>query len=111
MTPGLGRFPGKGNGNPHQYSCLENPTDQGAWQATVHGAARVGHDLATKLPPLPRVSRCQGLKCKSDWGTVPVSTEFANSGNKQKTTAEKQQKGKVRPSFKCQVAYENSVSE
>ena len=29
--PGLGRFPGEGNGNPFQYSCLENPTDGGAW--------------------------------------------------------------------------------
>ena len=38
-------------GNPHQYSCLENPMDRGAWQATVHGVATVGHDLATKLPP------------------------------------------------------------
>ena len=34
--PGLGRFPGEGNGNPLQYSCLENPMDGGAWQATVH---------------------------------------------------------------------------
>ena len=50
--PGLGRSPGEGNGNPLQYSCLENPMDRGAWQATVHGVARVGHDLATKpLPP------------------------------------------------------------
>ena len=39
------------NGNPRQYSCLENPMDRGAWQATVHGVARVGHDLATKPPP------------------------------------------------------------
>ena len=37
--PGLGRSPGEGNGNPHQYSYLENPTDGGAWQATVHGLA------------------------------------------------------------------------
>ena len=38
-----------GNGNPLQYSCLGNPMDRGAWQATVHGVAkRVGHDLATK---------------------------------------------------------------
>ena len=29
--PGLGRFPGEGNGNPLQYSCLENPVDRGAW--------------------------------------------------------------------------------
>ena len=35
-TPGLGRFPGEGNGNPLQYSCLENPMDRGAWRATVH---------------------------------------------------------------------------
>ena len=35
--PGLGRVPGEGNGNPLQYSCLENPMDRGAWWATVHG--------------------------------------------------------------------------
>ena len=34
--PGLGRCPGEGNGNPLRYSCLENPMDRGAWQATVH---------------------------------------------------------------------------
>ena len=34
--PGLGRSPGVGNGNTLQYSCLENPTVRGAWQATVH---------------------------------------------------------------------------
>ena len=37
--PGLGRSPGEGNGNPFQYSCLENPMDRGAWPATVHGVA------------------------------------------------------------------------
>ena len=50
--PGSGRSPGDGNGNLIQYSCLENPMNRGAWQATVHGVARVGHDLATK-PPSP----------------------------------------------------------
>ena len=39
-TPGSGRSPGEGNGNPLQYSCLENPMDGGAWWATVHGAAK-----------------------------------------------------------------------
>ena len=39
LIPGLGRSPGEGNGNPLQYSCLENPVDRGAWQATVHGVA------------------------------------------------------------------------
>ena len=38
----------EGNGNPLQYSCLENPMDRGTWWATVHGVERVGHDLATK---------------------------------------------------------------
>ena len=38
--PGLGRSPGEGNGNPVQYSCLENPMDRGAWWATVHGVAK-----------------------------------------------------------------------
>ena len=37
--PGLGRSPGGGNGNPLQYSYLENPTDRGAWWATAHGVA------------------------------------------------------------------------
>ena len=38
--PGSGRFPGEGNGNPFQYSCLENPMDRGVCQATVHGVAK-----------------------------------------------------------------------
>ena len=38
--PGLGRSPGEGNDNPLQYSCLENPMDRGAWQATVHMVAK-----------------------------------------------------------------------
>ena len=43
--------PIEGNGDPLQYSCLENPMDRAAWQATVHGVASVGHNLATKPPP------------------------------------------------------------
>ena len=39
-VPGLGRSPGEGNGNPLQYSCLENSTDWGTWQATVHGVTK-----------------------------------------------------------------------
>ena len=37
LIPGLGRFPGGGNGNPLLYSCLDHPMDRGAWWATVHG--------------------------------------------------------------------------
>ena len=39
-TPGSGRSPGEGNGNPLQYSCLKNPMDRGAWWATVHEVAK-----------------------------------------------------------------------
>ena len=38
--PGWGRSPGEGNGNPLQYSCLENPMDRGAWRATVCGVTK-----------------------------------------------------------------------
>ena len=40
LIPGSRRSPGEGNGNPLQYSCLKNPMDGGAWQATVHGVAK-----------------------------------------------------------------------
>ena len=40
LIPGSGRSPGEGHGNPLQYSCLENPTDRGAWRATVRGVAK-----------------------------------------------------------------------
>ena len=64
-VPALGRSPGEGNGNPFQFLCLENPVDplqfscmrnpvdRGAWWATVHEVARVGHYLTTKPPPPP----------------------------------------------------------
>ena len=42
--PGSGRSPGEGNGNPLQYSCLDNPMDRGTLGATVNGVTRVGHD-------------------------------------------------------------------
>ena len=50
-VPRSRRSPGEGNGNPLQYSCLRNPMDGGARQATVHRIARVRHDLVTKPPP------------------------------------------------------------
>ena len=50
--PEVGRSPGEENVNPLQYSCLENLMDRGAWRAIVHGVARIGHNLATKPPPI-----------------------------------------------------------
>ena len=44
--PGSGRSPGEGNGNPLQYSCLENSMDGGAWWATVHGVAKSQRQLS-----------------------------------------------------------------
>ena len=40
LIPGLGRSPGKGNGNSLQFSCLENSMDRGAWQTTIHGIVK-----------------------------------------------------------------------
>ena len=40
LVPGSRRYPGEGNGNLFQYSCLGNPMDRGAWRATVHGVTK-----------------------------------------------------------------------
>ena len=48
LIPGSRKPPEGGNGNPLQGSCLENPMDREAWQAIVHGVARVRHNLATE---------------------------------------------------------------
>ena len=47
LIPGLGRSPGRGNGNPLQYSCLKNPMDRGAWRAVVHRVAKSQTRLST----------------------------------------------------------------
>ena len=69
---GLGRFPGEGNDNPLQYSCLENPVDRGVWWATVHGVAGVEHDLVTKPPPEKTGKLCS---CSSGIGSACSETE------------------------------------
>ena len=63
LIPGWGTFPGGGNGNPHQYSCLENPMDRGAWLATVREVAKswtqlsdsAQHSSIKVLDPLQRL--------------------------------------------------------
>ena len=55
--PGLGRSPGEGNGNPLQYSCLENPMERGAWRATVHGVAK----SRTQLSDFAHHTQCRHL--------------------------------------------------
>ena len=49
QIPESGRSPGEGNGNPLQYSCLGNPKERGAWQATLHGAAKSQTRLSVVL--------------------------------------------------------------
>ena len=68
--PGLGRSSAEGNGNPLQYSCLDNPMDGGVWQATVFGVTRVGHDLATKLLLLEL--SVLGAAMASAWSQHPI---------------------------------------
>ena len=54
LVPGSGRFPGEGNGNLLQYSCLEDHMDRGAWRAIVHGShKKVIHDLAKLNKGIP----------------------------------------------------------
>ena len=52
LIPRSGRSPEEGNGSTHQYSCLENSTDRGAWWATVHGVATSRTQLSNQLPTL-----------------------------------------------------------
>ena len=67
-TCGLGRFSREQNGNLFQYSCLENPIDREAWQATVHRVTRVRHDLATKQEqPTRNYCISQGILLNVMW--------------------------------------------
>ena len=70
LIPGLVRSPGGGNGNPFQYSCLENYMDRGTWWAAVHGVAkRVGHSRPhAHTPPPPQTYR------KRNSGAYPVES-------------------------------------
>ena len=65
LIPGSGRSPGGEQGNPRQYSCLENPTDRGAYWDTIHGVAKAGHDQSDLA-----------FRADTDslWGTVLIGT-------------------------------------
>ena len=70
---------GEGNGNPLQYSCLENPTDRGAWRATAHGIARVGHDLASKPNKIWRNRKKNKKQKKPDTRSGNLSSKSPRS--------------------------------
>ena len=93
----LGRSSGAGHGNPLQYSCLENPTDRGAWWAAVHGSQRVGHDgsdlvCMAQLPLRPakylNLWKCQERGCNN---------KTAYEGGKGKKAPKKAFKSFMRP--------------
>ena len=66
-VPGLGRSLGEGNGNPLQYSCLENPMDRGAWQATVNGITKESDTTELTHTHTHRHTYTQRLDGKSEW--------------------------------------------
>ena len=70
--PGSGRFPAGGHGNPLHYSCLENPMDRGAWQATVHGVAKseMTERLTLSLSLTPASGPWHSLAVSSAWGSL-----------------------------------------
>ena len=72
LIPGSGRSSGEGNGNPVQYSCLENPTDREAWQGTVHGLVRVGHDWVTRQQTFK-------TECFVDLKSTPITVSILYS--------------------------------
>ena len=80
LIPGLGGSPGEGNGNPFQYSCLENPMDRGAWQAIYcpWGYQGVGHDLETKQHGGHERATVWAPKWERQTGTFPLH-RFVNS--------------------------------
>ena len=70
--PGSRWSPGEGNGNPLQYSCLENPMDRGAWWATVYGVTRVRHDWSDLVHEFPLGVDNQKLAPGLSW-TLPFA--------------------------------------
>ena len=75
LIPGSGRSPEERNGNPLQYSCLENPMDRGAWRFTVHGVAKSWHDWATNTFSFFSVSWrwCCSLQLSQLKGRLPCN--------------------------------------
>ena len=69
--PGSGRSPGGGNGNPLQYSCLENPMDTGAWQAAVHGDAELDMTEYTHTGKYQEVTGWRALVVSASACQVP----------------------------------------
>ena len=75
LTPGLGGSPGGGHGNPLQCSCLENPMDRGAWQATVRSVAKSRTQLSLHAHTSPALE-APGLPKNPAHRALPVQIRF-----------------------------------
>ena len=71
MIPGLGRSPGEGNSNPLQCSCLGNPLDRGAWQATVHAVAKSRTRQSTHMHTHTHTHKSQAM-AYTEWESAPI---------------------------------------
>ena len=80
--PGSGKSPGEGNGNPLQYSCLENSIDGGAWWTTVHGVAKSWTQLSDFTFTLMRTARFIYMCFNSVFCVVIFDGHFALSGHR-----------------------------
>ena len=83
--PGLGRSLGEGNGNPLQYSCLENPMDRAAWWATVHGVAKSQTRLSSHFTSYMINEKYKKKKfnlkdTKNQWWLLEVEWEMGKMG-------------------------------
>ena len=76
--PGSGRVLEEGNGNPLQYSCLENPIDRGAWQATVHGLAKSQTWLTIHIHILNRLFKARLLSWYLKYWEFPSGSAVMN---------------------------------
>ena len=76
LIPGWGRSPGKRNGKPLQYSCLENPTDRGTWRATVHGIAESDTAARLHFTSLLTVTEREVLKSSPVTVNLPLSFQL-----------------------------------
>ena len=79
-VPGLGRSPGEGNGNPLQYSCLENPMDGGNWWATVHRVAKSQTRLSDFTFLLSCLTLCDCMDCSPPGSCIHRILQSRNTG-------------------------------
>ena len=84
--PASGRSPGGGDGNPLQYSCLDNPMDRGAWQGMIHGVTRVGHNLVTKPPKVYEPPDRSLQPEHSSWPNAPKTPPEPLPGQQRSTS-------------------------